>query len=633
MRIANMCGFVGIIKSPECSREEVADVILRMNNTLVHRGPDDFGCFVDDIVAFGHRRLSILERSIAGAQPMRLGSNGPILVFNGEIYNFLELRNRLEAIGHSNWIGRSDTEVILRVYSEWGLDGLRKLEGIFALAIWDPSHHRLILMRDRLGIKPLYYGETKYGFAFGSEIKAIISAGGVDVRLDDQTLAEYIWYGNAFESRTFYKGIRSLQPGEWMVIENNKRMIESWWKIEQWLHQPINAKNIYEASDILKNTLDYSVERQLVSDVPVGIFLSGGIDSSTIAASAVRATNLQLDSYCASFDFSENTNEAPKAARTASHLNLNHHEFKVRTGDLEAILINLAKAHDEPFADAANIPLYLMCKELASIGTKVVLQGDGGDELFAGYRRHNLLFKLKWWQKIPSFIIKSMFLLGDFPSRIARIANAMKNADPALRMAYLLTVENQTRSPERVFNRDRRIHLLENADPFLAYRRAAERFSSFQPIQQMLLTDLTTELPYTFLNKVDRASMAAGIEARVPFLDERVVRLAVNIQSAWKVNSFEKKIILRHSQRERLPKEVLDGPKTGFSVPYDNWLRYPLYNFTRDHLLDKRFIDKFSIDASMVEKLLVQHRENAANNGFIIWKLLQMSLCSNIVKI
>lgn len=627
-----MCGITGIyssVISDAWCLDEIVSVLVRMTATLIYRGPDASGQVIYPPIAFGHRRLSILELSEAGAQPMRLGENRPVITYNGEVYNHLDLRRKLEGAGVVDWQGHSDTEVILRVYAQWGLEGLKQLEGIFAFALWDPAGQRLLLMRDRFGVKPLFYAESKHGLAFGSEIKAVLAAGGVDITLDDQSLSEYLWYGNTHGDRTFYKGVRALEPGHWLIIEGRERRLEPWWRIEEWLEQPTSARSQEEAAVQVREALDHAVARQLVADVPVGIFLSGGVDSSSIAASAIQHRSDPLNSYAAGFDFDRGINELPKAARVAQHLGLDHHELQVSGGDLEAVLIALAQAHDEPFADAANIPLYLMCRQLAG-KIKVVLQGDGGDELFAGYRRYAVLRNARWWRLWPLSLSPLMRASGNLGRRFARMADSMGNSDPALRMALLLTMETPHNTPEGVFLPERQRELAETTDPFLAYRRAAERFRNHEPVQQMLLTDLTVQLPAQFLTKVDRATMAAGIEARVPLLDERVAQLAVNLPSAWKAQATEKKVVLRQSQRGRLPADILNGPKTGFGVPYEHWLRTSLYEFARERLLDRDFLRQFALDGDVIERMLVQHKDSVAERGFMLWKLLQMALFADL---
>lgn len=623
-----MCGIAGIY-SADVSAERAGEasalvpLVEAMTTVLTPRGPDACGYLADAGVMLGHRRLSILELSDAGAQPMKIVGHGVMVTYNGEVYNFRELRRQLKSLG-SEFRGQSDTEVVLHAYVQWGLEGLKRLEGIFALALWDPTQRRLVLMRDRLGVKPLYYGESRHGLAFGSEIKAVLAAGGVDTDLDDQSLSEYLWYGNSHGDRTFYKGVRALEAGQWLVIENGQRRLESWWSVEDWLQETPQHPSQAEAEELVRDALDQAVARQLVADVPVGIFLSGGVDSSSIAAAAMQQSEQPLASYAAGFDFDRGINELAKAQRVAKHLGLSHHELQVSGAELESVLIDLAQAHDDPFADAANIPLYLMCKQLAG-AIKVVLQGDGGDELFAGYRRYAILRNSAWWRLWPTGLSSIVRAGGHFGRRLARMADAAGHPDPALRMAFLLTTETPIDPPEAVFLRERGQHLTETTDPFIPYRKAAERFKDYEPVQQMLLTDLTVQLPSQFLTKVDRATMAAGIEARVPLLDEKVVRLALNLPSTFKVRGAEKKIILRNSQRARLPADILDGPKTGFGVPYEHWLRTSLYSFAEERILDSGFLRHFSLDGERIRKMLSQHKNEQMDRGFMLWKLLQLS--------
>jgi asparagine synthase (glutamine-hydrolysing) len=629
-----MCGLTGIYIRQDRAEFEFSNsirlLVKSMTNTLSLRGPDSSGYLACPHIAFGHSRLSILELSDTGAQPMRLGENGPMITYNGEVYNFRDLRRELQMLGCS-FRGKSDTEVVLQAYALWGLEGLKRLEGIFSFALWDPAHQRLVLMRDRLGVKPLFYGESRHGLAFGSEIKAVLAAGGVDTSLDDQSLSDYLWYGNSYGDRTFFKGVRAIEPGHWLIIEGGKLRIEPWWCIEEWLEHPSPVRSQLEAAVQVREALDHAVARQLVADVPVGIFLSGGVDSSSIASAAMQHRTEPLKSYAAGFDFDRGINELPKAARVAQHLRLAHHELQVSGSELESVLITLAQAHDEPFADAANIPLYLMCKQLGG-SIKVVLQGDGGDELFAGYRRYSILHNAHWWRLWPQALSPLIRASGNLGSRFTRMADSVGHHDPALRMAFLLTTETQQNPPEAVFLPERRRELAETTDPFVAYRQAAERFQDHEPVQQMLLTDLTVQLPSQFLTKVDRATMAAGIEARVPFLDERVVRLAVNLPSTWKVKGTENKVVLRQSQRSRLPADILNGPKTGFGVPYEHWLRSSLYEFARERLLDHNFLNQFSLDGAVVERMLEQHKNRTVERGFMLWKLLQLSIHNQLFK-
>ncbi len=622
-----MCGICGIhLLSPTSSSGlgEVSACVCRMNATLAPRGPDGDGHIVTNHVGLGHRRLSILELSSAGAQPMRLGDTGPVITYNGETYNYRELRRQLEIEGIRDWRGQSDTEVALRVYARWGLEGLKRLEGIFAFALWDAAAQRLVLMRDRLGVKPLYYGACRLGLAFGSEIKAVLAAGGVDTALDDQALREYLWFGNTHEDRTFYRGVRQLLPGHWLIAEAGRTRIEPWFRIEEWLEQPPGAQRFDEAVLLVRNAIDRSVRRQLVADVPVGLFLSGGLDSAAIA-SASKAAGATPCAFTATFDFAGAVNELAGAQQIARHLDLPHTHLAVGGSGLWNTLERLAMAHDEPFADAANVPLYLMAKALAG-QAKVVLQGDGGDEMFAGYRRYALLQNDRWWRMWPAALTPVVRGMGNLGRRFARLASSVGAADPTCRMGLLLTVNTPECPPESLLLADRRLDLQERTDPFLAYRHAATRFADHDPVQQMLLTDLTLQLPSQFLPKVDRATMAAGVEARVPLLDEHVARLVVGVPSRWKVRGLEKKALLRAALRGRIPDNVIDGPKTGFGVPFDQWLRTTLFDGARERLLDRSFVHRFGLCGVAMEAELKLHRERAAGRGFLLWSLLQMSI-------
>ncbi len=459
-----MCGICGLY-GPRASAALDRDV-RRMTRTVAHRGPDGEGTFVGDGVALGHRRLSVIDLSPAGAQPMTVGRT--TVVYNGEIYNFRELRRELEAAGCC-FASRSDTEVLLQAYAFWGLDGLARLEGIFAFALWDAARGRLVLVRDRLGVKPLFYAWSRGVLAFGSEIKAVLA--GMETaasEVDEQALAEYLWYGNAYQERTLYRAVRALEPGHRLVLENGQQRIEPWWQIEEWLASAPEPPDLHSAAQLVREALDCAVARQLVSDVPVGIFLSGGVDSSSIAASAALASGHRLASYSVGFDYERGAGELPKARAVAERLGLDHHELHVSGGALEEVLVSLTRAHDEPFADAANIPLYLLSRALNG-AIRVVLQGDGGDEMFGGYRRYSILQNAAWWRLWPRWLALVLHSLpGPTGARLARLAAAAGQRDPAMRMALLLTMETLRDSPFAMLRADARQRLEAQTDPFAA---------------------------------------------------------------------------------------------------------------------------------------------------------------------
>jgi asparagine synthase (glutamine-hydrolysing) len=617
-----MCGICGLFSAEPI--DSLDQRIRRMVHTIAHRGPDAEAIFVADGMALGHRRLSIIDLSSTGAQPMTLGA--VTVAYNGESYNFQELRLALQSEGRT-FRGHSDTEVLLHAYDAWGLDGLSRLEGMFAFALWDAARRRLLLMRDRLGIKPLFYAWHDGRLAFGSEIKAVLAAEEVDRGVDEQAFAEYLWYGSAFEDRTIYRGVRALPPGHRLVVEAGRMRIDAWWRIEEWLKRAPQITNAREAAAAVREAVDAAVARQLVSDVPVGIFLSGGVDSSSIAASAALASGQRLASFAVGFDYDRGINELPKARKVAEALGFDHHELRVCGTSIEKVILALVRAHDEPFGDAANIPLYLLAQALGG-AVKVVLQGDGGDEMFAGYRRYAILRHARAWRWWPAGVNSLLRSAGDVGARLARLGAAAGSPDSALRMALLLTVETLHDPPTAMLSQEVQERLAASTDPFLAYRRCASRFDVPDPVQQMLLTDITLQLPSQFLPKVDRAAMAHGLEARVPLLDERVASLAVSLPTHLKVRGAQKKIVLRDAMRGRLPAEILDSPKTGFGVPFERWLKGPLQGLARDAILDGGFIERFRFDRSRLAAALDQHCAGVRDRGFLLWKLLQLSLWS-----
>lgn len=625
-----MCGLAGLYSDREGlwpGSVPVDETLARMAKAVEHRGPDHVGFHISPQVGLAHRRLSILDLTEAGNQPMLLAEAGLALVFNGECYNFHDLRRELEGKG-VRFRTRTDTEVVLQAYAQWGVAGLKKLEGIFAFALWDDRNKRLILMRDRLGVKPLYYSILEGGLAFGSEPAAVHAVLPGSHSLDEQAFSEYLWFGNVLGDRTFSTSVRQLSPGQWLIADRGGIQVEPWFRIEEWL-----AGATPEDNDALlrrtRESLDKAVKRQLVADVPVGLFLSGGIDSSSIAAAAA-ASGQSVIAYSAAFDFAADGDEIPKAATVASALGLEHRVVKVGGTRLMPVLRTLARRHHDPFADAANVALYLLCDALEG-QVKVVLQGDGGDEVFAGYRRYQLLRHVARFRAVPSFVLAGLRRAG-WPGgkRLARLASALAQPDAATRMAYLLTLETPDAPPESLLTPERRNELMGRTDPLLEFREAAHRFSAFDPVQQMLLCDLTIELPCTFLPKVDRATMAKGIEARVPLLDERVCEWAVGTSAEIKLRGGGSKWLLRESQRARLPADILDGPKVGFGVPYARWIDSTLKQDTWDRLTDPSFLNRYGFSVAPMEALL-RGPKAEARRGFTLWKLLQLAIRDEVL--
>ena len=524
--------------------------------------------------------------------------------------------------------GQSDTEVLLHAYDAWGLAGLERLEGIFAFALWDAARHRLVLMRDRLGVKPLYYAERGERLAFGSEIKAVLAGIDADRSPDAQALAEYLWYGNAFEERTLYRGVRVLPPGHRLVVEQGRRQLQAWWRVESWLERPRAVPDTHAAAAQVREAVDAAVARQLVSDVPVGLFLSGGVDSSSIAAAAAQAGGQPLRSFAVGFDYERGVNELGKAQRVARHFGFEHHELQVRGDRLEEVIVELVRAHDEPFADAANIPLFLLARTLHG-SIKVVPQGDGGDEMFGGYRRYALLHWARLWQLWPA-VLGALLSARRWSGRTGGAPRRSRRSRRS-RDAYGTVADSgdTARPPDCHAARRgaRPTHVAERPVCGLpALRTAVCR-------RRPRATDAAHRPHPAATLAVPRQGRpchhgAGNRSARAAARRRGVAALAVALPADLKVRGLQKKILLREAMRPRLPPGIVDAPKTGFGVPYEEWLRTSLHGFARAALLADDFIERYSLDRARLRQALDEHAARRRERGFLLWKLLQLALWS-----
>ena len=615
-----MCGICGIVDYSGVLIEE--DTLWQMTETLKHRGPDDSGVELFEYAGLGHRRLSIIDLTSGGHQPMLSEDGNFVLVYNGELYNFQELRQRLEEDG-AVFRSRSDTEVVLRAYIRWGTKSFSMFKGMFALAVWDKTAQRLHMARDRFGIKPLYYYPFKSGVVFGSEIKSLIPSKRVRLEVDWQGLHEFLYYQNALGSHTLFDRVTKLLPGHYLTVDRKTIHSSAYWSVFDT--KPVST-SIEEATSAVRTKLEDAVKSHLASDVPVGIFLSGGVDSSAITAFAARHYGGKLKTFSAGFDFKGGVNELPKARQVAEHFATEHEELHIQGGKMPDIIERLVRSHDQPFSDAANIPLYLLCQQLEG-SIKVVLQGDGGDEMFAGYRRYNVLSCEWFWRPFSRMAPYLAWVVprGQTYYRWMRFFNAMRQSDRAMRMALLLTVERCNCSPARVFTGETR-KTLYGFDPFARYREVYEKVKDFDPVQQMLYTDSVILLPDTFLEKVDKATMAHGIESRVPFLDADLAGYAMGLPSFYKVKRGHKKWILRQALRGIVPDTFLDARKCGFGVPRSYWLRGPLSDYMRSVLLDPHTLGWGVFDRKALEQCIDEHVHGLRDNGVLLYKLLNLAL-------
>ena len=614
-----MCGLCGIVRFDAPPESET---LWRMTRTLAHRGPDDQGVAVRGPAGLGHTRLSILDLSNAGHQPMASADGDVTLVYNGEIYNFRELRRELEAEGVRHH-GTSDTEVLLRAYLAWGEAAFDRLHGMFALAIWDARSSTLHLLRDRFGIKPLYYASVPAGIVFGSEIKAVLASRLTAREMSWRAFHEYLYYGNTLGTETFFEGIRKLEPGHHLTVTAAGATVHARWTPDAIA--PVNDPPEVAARNVLQK-LDAAVKSHLVSDVPVGVFLSGGIDSSAIATLAQRHHAGPLRTYSVGFDFDRGPDELPAARRLAERLGTDHHELRLAGGDMPAVIERLIDAHDVPFDDAANIPLALLCNALKG-DVKVVLQGDGGDEMFAGYRVYEFLAHASRWRWLSRSGLPLTLCLpqGQQRDRLRRVFGYLAATDSATRMALMRFDGHLERLPTRILGSST-VERLRRHDPFARYREIARRFGRLDALQAMLYADSAVLLPDKYLEKVDRATMAYGIESRVPFLDDEVSAYAMALPSSLKVRRGQKKWVLRQALRGTVPDEILDGRKTGFGVPVSYWMRGPLNRYLRDTLQDTAASVPDLFDRTALARCIEEHVSGRHDNGKLLYKLLNFGL-------
>lgn len=618
-----MCGISGILRR-DLKTVDVGEIV-KINETLFHRGPDYGQVQLFDHVALGHRRLSIIDLSNEANQPMFSKDNRYVIVFNGEVYNFKEIKQELLANNFS-FITSSDTEVVLNAYIHYGVKCFEMFNGMFALAIFDKFTKQLVLARDQFGVKPLYYYWGEDVFIFGSEIKAILSH--ENLRKDgvnSQALAEYLWFGNPMGDNTIYKNIVELDGGCYMEVSETSKIIKRYFDINKIAQiKPTEEVAIKE----IKRLFEESVQRHLVSDVPVGVLLSGGIDSSAITAFASKHYDRKLTTFSVAFDFAQGPNELDRAAEIAKMYNTDHHEVHISGNDVIDVIEELVAAHDEPFGDAADIPLYLLTRKLSNT-IKVVLQGDGGDEFFGGYSRYKTLQNADLWSKFSwmSGVVKGFGIKNTKALRFQRFLDAISHRDKSVRNALLLTMESEHNHPFRILN-NKILQDLNGTDPFKRYKEVYSNFSKeIDPIQALFYTDTQIILKDTFFEKVDKSTMASSIEVRVPFLDKCLTEYMLSLPASLKVKNGVQKYLLKKALEGTVPNNILYGKKTGFSVPYGYWLKTSLSGYFMSQI-STSLVSRY-LDLEEIKKLYKLHIENKGNYDFLLWKTLIFAVWIN----
>jgi asparagine synthase (glutamine-hydrolysing) len=622
-----MCGIAGVISLDP--REAVSPALLtRMGDTIKHRGPDGEGLWIEGRVGLGHRRLAIVDVD-GGQQPMTDEDGSCWITYNGEIYNHVALRSGLEARGH-RYRTRSDTETILHLYEEEGERCVEQLQGMFAFALWDRTRQRLLLARDRLGIKPLYYAVTDDAILFGSEIKAILAAGTIKPELDRALLPEYLASGYVAGEATFFRGVRKLLPGRTLTWSARDGVaLRRYWQVPRG--EDGSSGGFAERAADLRQRLEATVRSHLMSDVPLGVFLSGGLDSSAIAALMASMVKEPIRTFSVGFDEPE-ANELAYARLVARAVGAEHREIVVSPGDFFRALPRLIWHEDEPIAFPSSVPLHFVSR-LASDHVKVVLTGEGADELFLGYNRYrvtawNARLGGLWGAVAPATARDGVrSALSRLPTGLRRYAaRSFLALEPGPRGLFC---ENFAIFPTAT---QRRLlvdpELLNGRDPFGAALHAlAEGGPDLR--QAMSRADLETYL-VELLMKQDQMSMSASVESRVPFLDHRLVEHVTAMPARAKLHGFTTKAVLRAAVGDCVPPEILTRRKMGFPVPVGRWLRGAFWPVVEDLVLGPRAIARGLFDPAALRRLADGHRRGQADHGHRLWLLLNLELWQRV---
>jgi asparagine synthase (glutamine-hydrolysing) len=625
-----MCGICGVVGQPD------EQLIKNMLARIAHRGPDDEGVYIAETssgqrIGLGHRRLSIIDVSPAGHEPMSDTSGTVWLTYNGEIYNFKEIRRELENLGHQ-FKSNTDAEVIIYSYLEWGHECLARFNGMFAFAIWDARDESLFLARDRLGIKPLYYGDTPAGFAFASEIKALFAIPQIERAVDPAALDQFMTFLWTPGSRTAFRGVSKLPPAHYLVYCKGETKLSEYWDLT---FDEDNSLTESEWIERVREQINRSVRAQMLSDVPLGAFLSGGIDSSSIVALMSRASDTKPTTYTFGFrsedlryDILED--DIKYARMVGERIDTDYHEAYLEPQVME-LLPKLVYHMDEPVADPAIITSYLICRSARERLT-VLLSGMGGDEVFAGYPRHAAVKVAEAYNMIPSFLSRPVVdaLPGGRPGRLtALFRNTKKLAKSAAlpeRERYLGFGTYFTEAEKREMYSGDLSAAAQGFDPYEEHQRCFDRVADQDFVNQMLYVDLKTFLPCLNLTYTDKTSMASSTEVRVPLLDHELVELAARIPAALKLKGLTGKYILKRAAEAWLPREIIHRKKAGFSAPVRAWLVRDLRAVVEDLLSESNIRNRGYFNYSYVRSLIDNNLSGRDDNNLKVFQLLTLEL-------
>ncbi len=618
-----MCGICGIIPLRDTFPLR-RETLQRMNDVITHRGPDDEGFYLTPSVGLAMRRLSIIDVA-GGHQPIANEDGSVQIVFNGEIYNFQELRNRLEKAGH-RFSTHSDTEAIVHGYEEYGTDVVHHLRGMFGFALWDGNNDTLFVVRDRPGIKPLHYYKDDEKFLFGSEIKSILQCERVPREVNLEALDRFLTFEYVFSPETIFQNIQKLPPGHFLLLRNGDIRIEQYW--DNLPTMPNEQYNEDDYAHHLAELLEESVKMRLISDVPLGALLSGGIDSSAVVAFMAKHSGKPVKTF--SIGFEEQTyNELDYARTVSKHFHTEHHEFIIKP-DAVDLVETLVKNLDEPFGDFSIFPTYLVSK-MAREHVTVALSGDGGDELFAGYDTYLADWAARGYQKIPA-VFRNRVLAPlierippspkkkGFVNRTKRFVEGAMLPPDLMHTRWMIFLQEQEK--RRLYTGEL-LNAYEHGNSYAFIQEYFTRsWNGVTPLAQQEYVDIKTYLTDDILVKVDRMSMAPSLETRVPFLDHKVMEFAATIPTSLKLKGLTTKYILKKAVNELLPEKILVRGKEGFSIPIKNWIMHELRPLLLETLSEERVRKRGYFQPRYVRHLVQEHLDGKANHSHRLWALM-----------
>lgn len=616
-----MCGIAGIVAGDRAARVDAAQ-IHEMCAAIVYRGPDDEGIYVDAGIGLGMRRLSIIDVA-GGQQPVHNEDKTVWVVFNGEIYNFPELRRELEALGHTFYT-HSDTEVIVHAYETWGPDCANRFRGMFAFALYDFRCRKLLLARDRLGKKPLHYAIHNGTLYFGSEIKSLLAVAPQLATVDQEGLSQYFYYGYIPDPYTVFSSVKKLPPGYWLEFANDSVRLQQYWDVPQFCSLDLPEKECLEQ---VEATLDDAVRMRLISEVPLGALLSGGVDSSTVVAMMSRLTSRPVKTFAIGFSHAD-FNEASHARAVAKRFGTDHHELIV-DADLWSTLEKLSAIVDEPFADSSMIPTYHVSR-MARKHVTVVLSGDGGDELFAGYDSYLTHYARRHLDMIPAWMASPYHKLV-YPLLPAKLRNR--------KLAYNFVLKSRERfvsgrgslavyDPQLTILSPEFLRSIAGSDPAgTLTRRYYDSAPATDLVSRMQYADIKTYMTADILTKVDRMSMACSLEVRCPLLDHVFVELAAKLPLSMKIRNGTGKYLLRRlAEKLGVPRDALYRPKQGFALPLKHWMRTELKDDITAMLLEPRTLQRGYFQKTGIERMLGEHHRGERDHSSALWQLLTFEL-------